>query len=94
MAINKMFVMLPVMLAARKLDGEDPNIVMMLRTSYFGVQFIIVCLVAYMYIAARKISDNTTVYVPPAPTVRSDRVGKLFIVDGVLGEAVTLFALI
>ena len=26
MAFNKMFVMLPVMLAARKLDGEDPQV--------------------------------------------------------------------
>lgn len=34
---NKMFVMLPVMFAARKLDGEDPNVIYYLRISYFTV---------------------------------------------------------
>jgi len=70
MAINKMFIMLPVMLAARKLDSEDPNIVLMLRISYFSVQLIILCLTAYMYTKARSLNDNTIIYVPPPPTVR------------------------
>lgn len=72
-AFNKMFVMVPVMLAARKLDGEDPNVVYWLRVAYFSVQVIVVLLVAYTYIlastAASKPGNDKVVYVPPAPSV-------------------------
>jgi hypothetical protein len=72
-AFNKMFVMVPVMLAARKLDGEDPNVVYWLRVAYFSVQAIVVLLVAYTYVlataAASKPGNDKVVYVPPAPTV-------------------------
>jgi hypothetical protein len=73
MAFNKMFVMIPVMLAARKLDGEDPNIVYWLRVAYFTVQCAIVMLVVYTYIqagAAARGRDSMLIYVPPAATVR------------------------
>lgn len=36
MAFNKMFVMLPVMLAARKLDGEDPQVSIIYRPGEDG----------------------------------------------------------
>lgn len=74
MAFNKMFVMLPVMFLARKIDGEDPNNIYWLRVSYGTVQMICVLIVAYTYIQASGVSATSTgkgkIYVPPAPTVR------------------------
>jgi len=70
---NKMFVMVPVMLAARKLDGEDPNVVYWLRVAYFSVQALIILLVAYTYIQATTIAakagNDRVVYIPPAASV-------------------------
>jgi len=67
MAFNKVFVMLPVMLAARKLDGEDPNIVYWLRLAYGILQTCCVLVVAYTYFQATAASDKAKgiVYVPP-----------------------------
>ena len=68
-----MIVMIPLILAARKIDGEDPNIVYWLRIAYFSVQAIIVMLVAYVYIqaaAAAKGKENRMVYVPAPAQVR------------------------
>lgn len=63
---NKMFVMLPVMLAARKLDGEDPNTVHMVRVAYAAVQTLCVLVVLWTYLQARAVIPNaTTIYVPP-----------------------------
>mmetsp|Transcript_6283 Transcript_6283/g.10403 ORF Transcript_6283/g.10403 Transcript_6283/m.10403 type:complete len:348 (+) Transcript_6283:224-1267(+) len=65
----KMLVMLPVMFAARKLDGEDPNVIYWLRVAYFSMQSIIVMLVLYTYIqasSAAKGKENKVVYVAPA----------------------------
>eukprot|EP00804_Cyclotella_cryptica_P014623 CCRYP_012647-RA/>CCRYP_012647-RA protein AED:0.04 eAED:0.04 QI:189/1/1/1/1/1/3/735/355 len=71
MAVNKMFVMLPVMLAARKLDGEDPNIVFLLRCLYGAVQTIALILVLFVYTkasaAAADKANDVLVYVPPPP---------------------------
>ena len=73
MAFNKMFVMLPVMLAARKLDGENPDTVFMLRCAYGTVQAVIVLLVAYIYISSLAVSNgkdkDRLIYVPPPPVV-------------------------
>lgn len=71
MAFNKIFVMLPVMLAARKLDGEDPNIVHWLRVAYGSIQICCVIIVAYTYIQATAAAGKAqgTVYVPPPPQV-------------------------
>lgn len=70
---NKMFVMVPVMLAARKLDGEDPTVIYWLRVAYFSVQALVIILVAYTYIQATKIAakqgNDRIVYIPPAPSV-------------------------
>lgn len=68
---NKMFVMLPVMLAARKLDGENPDTIQMVRIAYGLVQLICVSLVLYAYFVASAVTSSTAVLVPPAPTVRS-----------------------
>lgn len=76
MAFNKMFVMLPLMFAARKLDGEDPNIVFMLRCSYCTVQFCIVLAVLYIFLTAKKLSESvykdTIIYTAPPPTPFAD----------------------
>eukprot|EP00567_Pseudictyota_dubia_P016130 CAMPEP_0197436172 /NCGR_PEP_ID=MMETSP1175-20131217/3644_1 /TAXON_ID=1003142 /ORGANISM="Triceratium dubium, Strain CCMP147" /LENGTH=350 /DNA_ID=CAMNT_0042965397 /DNA_START=247 /DNA_END=1299 /DNA_ORIENTATION=+ len=80
MAFNKMFVMIPVMLAARKLDGEDPNVVFLLRCSYCTVQFLIFLFVAYIYIQSTAIStgagSDRTIYVPPPPQPFEDANAK------------------
>lgn len=73
MAFNKMFVMLPVMFAARKLDGEDPMVVHYLRIAYGVMQALNILAVLYAYLQASSASAkyaNTIVYVPPPPTVR------------------------
>lgn len=71
-----MFVMLPVMLAARKLDGEDKDIVFLLRCAYGVVQTIAVIVVLYIYTraaAAAKEKDNDVkIYVAPAPQPFAD----------------------
>jgi hypothetical protein len=67
---NKMFVMLPVMFLARKLDAEDPNIVFYLRVAYACMQFISILVVMYTYIQASAVKGDQIVYVPAAATVR------------------------
>lgn len=69
---NKMFVMLPVMLMARKLDSEDPKIIYWLRVAYAVVQFLYVLIVGYTYVQASTTAkgDDRVVYVPPATMVR------------------------
>ena len=66
---NKMFVMLPVMLAARKLDGEDPNTVYMVRVAYAAVQTLCVLVVLWTFLKARTLQNSTIVYVPAAAQV-------------------------
>jgi TRAP-type uncharacterized transport system fused permease subunit len=74
--LNKLMIMVPVMLAARKLDAEDPNVVYWLRIAYGGMQALCVMVVVYTYIRARALpSDadaktNKLVYVPAPATVR------------------------
>lgn len=75
MAINKLFVMLPVMLAARKLDGEDKDIIFMLRCCYGCVQAIAVILTLFIYTkasaAAKERGNDVKIYVSPPPQVSS-----------------------
>lgn len=71
---NKMFLMLPVMLAARKLDGDDAATVQFLRIAYGTMQVISVAVVLYTYLTAasqRHRSGDRLVYVPAPPQVRS-----------------------
>ena len=71
---NKLFVMVPVMLAARKLDAEDPNTVHWLRIAYGSMQSICLLVVLYTFLKASSLKEGGTsdiVYVPAAPTVRS-----------------------
>mmetsp|Transcript_60863 Transcript_60863/g.72251 ORF Transcript_60863/g.72251 Transcript_60863/m.72251 type:complete len:356 (+) Transcript_60863:297-1364(+) len=67
----KMFIMVPLMLAARKIDGEDANIVFMLRCSYFSIQGIILGIVLYIYIQASILANGpkgkSVFYIPQPP---------------------------
>jgi hypothetical protein len=49
---NKLFIMVPLMLAARKIDSEDPATIYYLRLAYGSIQSIIVVIVLYTYIQA------------------------------------------
>ena len=64
---------LPVMMAARKLDGEDPNIIFMLRCIYGAVQAIAVLVTLFIYIKATAASNESgnavKIYVSPPPQV-------------------------
>ena len=68
---NKMFVMIPVMLLARKLDAEDPNVVFYLRLAYGCIQTINLLVVLYTYWKASAVKADRVVYVPPPPVVSS-----------------------
>lgn len=70
--------MIPMMIAFRKLDGEDPSIVFALRCSYGIIQGLILLAVLYVYLAAVKISksprkdDEIFVSPPPQPFAPPD----------------------
>jgi len=93
MAPNKMFIMLPVMFAVRKLDGDDPNIVFMLRCSYITVQTIIVLSSIYIYLAAQKLSKSKmkdlVLYITPPPQPLADPNAKVQMKQVKFGEHVT-----
>lgn len=76
---NKLFVMVPVMLAARKLDAEDPNTVQYLRIAYGSMQSICVFIVLYTYMKASSLSGkeaSNIVFVPAPPTPFADPSAK------------------
>ena len=70
MAVNKMFIMLPVMLLARKLNAEDPQTVFLLRAVYGIVQLICGIIVLYTYYMATQVKSMQMIYVPPPAMVR------------------------
>jgi len=73
--VNKLFVMAPIMFAARKLDSEDAQQVMWLRIAYGTVQTICVLVVVYTYIKATAMNGKNiggVIYVPPAPQPFAD----------------------
>jgi len=63
--------MVPVMLAARKLDGEDPKIIFTLRCAYAAVHAILILICLFMFQRARSFSRSSdgqkVVYIPPPP---------------------------
>ncbi|VEU44535.1 unnamed protein product [Pseudo-nitzschia multistriata] len=76
---NKLFVMLPVMLAARKLDAEDPQTVQYLRMAYGSMQSLCVLVVLYTFMKASSIDDkkaSNIVYIPAPPTPFADPEAK------------------
>eukprot|EP00339_Tiarina_fusa_P027004 CAMPEP_0116998804 /NCGR_PEP_ID=MMETSP0472-20121206/1749_1 /TAXON_ID=693140 ORGANISM="Tiarina fusus, Strain LIS" /NCGR_SAMPLE_ID=MMETSP0472 /ASSEMBLY_ACC=CAM_ASM_000603 /LENGTH=340 /DNA_ID=CAMNT_0004698069 /DNA_START=202 /DNA_END=1224 /DNA_ORIENTATION=- len=79
MAVNKLFIMLPVMFLARKIDGEDPNIVYWLRVAYGTVQTCCLLIVVYTYIqasSAQTALSQKIVYVPAAAVPFADANSK------------------
>jgi hypothetical protein len=74
LGFNKLFIMVPVMLAARRIDSEDPTTIYWLRLAYGSIQSIIVLIVLYTYVQASALMGKTDankglVYVPASPTV-------------------------
>ena len=71
---NKMFIMIPVMLAARNLKNDDLHTIYMIRIAYVVVQSICLLLATYTYIlvssmqgsgsTAASTSVNRIIYVP------------------------------
>lgn len=84
--------MLPVLLAARKLDSEDEQIVLYLRIAYGVTQFVIVCCVLFMFMKAHALKSSTEgekiVYIPPTPTPFSDPNQKKRYTEVKIGEHV------
>ena len=83
---NKMFIMIPVMLAARNLKNEDLDTVYMIRVAYVVVQSICLLLAVYTYIVISSIQGSSTnstastsinriIYVPAPPQVRYVELG-------------------
>ena len=73
--------MLPVMLAARRLDSEDPQTVYWLRIAYGVIQTLCILAVAYTYYKANMaIGIRNVVYVPPPPQV-SECLTYIYCVD-------------
>lgn len=67
---NKLYIMLPVMFATRRLDSEDPQTVYWLRIAYGVIQTLSVVAVAYTYYQATLVTGiRSVVYVPPPPQV-------------------------
>ena len=70
MQFNKMFLMLPVMFAARKIDAEDPNVIYWLRVAYAVIQVACILVVAFVYYHSMAVAGRSSiVYVPPPPMV-------------------------
>ncbi|KAL7562965.1 hypothetical protein ACA910_018604 [Epithemia clementina (nom. ined.)] len=68
-----MFIMIPVMLAARKIDAEDPNVIYWLRVAYAVIQIACVLVVAFVYLQSSSAAGKSKiVYVPPAPMPFAD----------------------
>ena len=90
MAFNKLMVMLPLMFAARKLDGEDPQIIFLLRCAYFTVQFFIVLATSYIFLVCYKLSQSkfkdTLMYVAPPPQPLADPNAKVQYKQVTFGE--------
>lgn len=90
MAFNKLFVMAPLMFAVRKIDGEDPDIVFMLRCSYAIIQCLLVLAVLYVNMAAAKINKSKLkdkeIFVPPPPQPFADPNAKIRYTRTTLGE--------
>lgn len=97
MAFNKMFVMVPVMLAARKLDGEDPEIVFLLRCVYGAVQAVAILFVLFTYVKATAAANDTgnagiKIYVPPPPQPFADPNAKKQYQEKLLAEHIATTA--
>lgn len=68
--MNKMFVMLPVLYASRKIDGDDETTVLYLRIAYCVAQFLMIIITLFMYFKANSLKNSKdgdeVIYVAPA----------------------------
>lgn len=69
MSHAKLMVMLPLMYLSRKIDGEDPDIIFILRCTYGTVQALILLSIAYVFLKVQKLVSNKwmqklVIYVP------------------------------
>lgn len=80
MALNKFLMLLPLMLAARKLDGDNPKTVLIIRLIYFSVQAVIVVLVVYLYFQSKSLFRsqqlNVSIYIPSPSQPFADKNSK------------------
>lgn len=85
------------MLAARRLDGEDPKVVLYLRCAYAAVQCVAVIVIFFVYykasLAAKDKANAVKIYVPPPPQVCSC-VNYYFTLVNSEGHAHPLFVII
>ena len=85
-----MLVMLPLLYFARKLDGEDPDVVYLLRCTYFTIHFFIVLTVFHVFLTAQKMAKakyaDLVIYVPPPPQPFQDDGGKTKYKEVTFGE--------
>lgn len=63
----KMFVLLPMLYFMGKVDFENPNILMMARTSFFLCQIIQFLTAVYLKHAIMKKNDTTIIFIPAKP---------------------------
>jgi len=74
--MNKLFVMLPVLFASRKLDGDDETTVFYLRIAYGVAQALMVLISLYMFMKANSLKNSKDgdkiIYVAPAPQPFAD----------------------
>lgn len=88
--------MLPVMLAARKLDGENPEIIFLLRCVYAAVQAIAVIVVCFVYykahLASKDKAHEVKMFVPPPPKPFADPNAKTQYQEKLLSEHLTTTA--
>lgn len=87
-----MFLMLPVMYFARKLDSEDVELVFKLRCAFYTVQAILFSAIVYMYKKAtdykKSEEGKKKVYVARPPEPFSDPNAKKKYMEVVIGEHV------
>jgi Phosphate transport (Pho88) len=76
LAFNKLFIMGPVMLLARQINGDDPIMVQYIRMAYGIVQCICLAAIIYVYVAVSGISAGSgnpdyhrVVYIPAPKSV-------------------------
>jgi len=74
--MNKLFVMLPVLFASRKLDGDDETTVFYLRIAYGVAQLLMVFITIFLFMKANALKSSKDgdkiVYVPPPPQPFAD----------------------
>lgn len=84
--------MLPVLLASRKLDGDDEQTVLYLRIAYGVTQFLMICCVLFMFLKANALKNSEEgekiIYVAPPAQPFADPNEKKKYTEAKFGEHV------